>query len=140
MIDLTTEFGRAVERHLREEYVICLTTVDSHLAPQPRPVWYIWENNSILVFSKPDAYKVKHIQERPKVALHFNTDETGDRHVMVLTGEAVVDTDCPPADQVPVYLEKYRAGILDLGMTPESFSAEYSTPIRIDPSKVRGWE
>ncbi len=36
MIDLTTEFGKAVERHLNFEHVIWLTTVDSRLTPQPR--------------------------------------------------------------------------------------------------------
>ena len=140
MIDLTTGFGRAVERHLKEEYVIWLTTVDSHLTPQPRPVWFLWENNSILIFSKPEAYKVRHIQKHPRVALHFNTDEYGDQHVIVLTGEAVIDTNSPPAAQVPAYLDKYGAGIADLKMTPESFSAEYSSPIRITPSELRGWE
>jgi hypothetical protein len=39
MIDLTTDFGQAVERHLKEEYVIWLTTVDFYMTPQPRPVW-----------------------------------------------------------------------------------------------------
>jgi PPOX class probable F420-dependent enzyme len=140
MIDLTTGFGRAVERHLKEEYVIWLTTVDSQLTPQPRPVWFLWENDSILIFSKPDTFKVRHIQKHPRVALHFNTDEYGDQHVIVLTGEAVMDTNSPPAAQVSAYLDKYGAGIADLNMTPESFSAEYSAPIRITPSELRGWE
>ena len=122
MIDLTTEFGRAVEKHLKGEHVVWLTTVDSHLTPQPRPVWFLWEDDSILIYSKPDAYKVRHIEKHPKVALHFNTDETGDKHVMVLTGEACIDMDCPLALDNPAYLKKYRAGIKDLNMTPEEFS------------------
>lgn len=140
MIDLTTEFGRAVEQHLRNEYVIWLTTVDLHLTPQPRPVWFIWERDSVLIFSKPEAYKVKHIEENPKVALHFNTDETGDKHVMIMTGDAFIDSKCPPVLEIPAYLNKYKTGIADLGMTPESFSAAYSIPIRITPSQIRGWE
>ena len=130
MIDLTTDFGRAVERHLKEETVIWLTTVDSHLTPQPRPVWFLWENDSVLIFSKPDAYKVKHIGKHPRISLHFNTDETGDKHVIILTGEARIEPGIPSAMHVAAYLDKYRTGIADLDMTPESFSAEYSTPIR----------
>ena len=130
MIDLTTGFGRAVERHLKEEYVIWLTTVDSRLTPQPRPVWFLWENDSILIFSKPDAFKVRHIEKHPRVSLHFNTDESGDEHVIILTGEARIDANTPPALELPAYLNKYRGGIADLNMTPESFSAEYSAPIR----------
>lgn len=140
MIDLTTKFGRAVERHLENQYVIWLTTVDSTLTPQPRPVWFIWENNSFLVFSQPHAHKVKHIREHPKVALHFNTDETGDKHVIVFTGEAVIDPDSPPAHEIPAYIKKYESGIIGLDMTPEGFSADYSTAIRITPADVRGWE
>jgi len=97
MIDLTTDFGRAVKRLLKNEYVIWLTTVDSSLTPQPRPVWFIWENDSFLIFSQPKARKVSHINTNPKVALHFNTDETGDQHVVVFTGEATMDANCPPA-------------------------------------------
>jgi PPOX class probable F420-dependent enzyme len=140
MIDLATDFGQAVERHLKEEYVIWLTTVDSHLTPQPRPVWFLWEYETILVFSQPGAYKVKHIEKHPRVALHFNTDDRGEKHVIVITGEASIDPNGVTLDQVPAYLKKYGTGIADLNMTPEAFNAEYATLIRITPSELRGWE
>ena len=140
MIDLKSKFGYAVKRHLKNEYVIWLTTVDSNLVPQPRPVWFIWGDDSFLIFSQPAAHKVRHIAGNPKVALHFNTDETGDKKVIVFTGEASIDVNCPPAHKVPVYFRKYKTGIADLNMTPEGFSAEYSTAIRIRPTDVRGWE
>lgn len=140
MIDLSTKFGHAVKRHLKNEYVVWLTTVDATLTPQPRPVWFIWENDSFLIFSKPNAYKVKHIARHPMVSLHFNTDETGDKHVIVFTAEAVIDSNCPLAHTVRDYLKKYKSGIIDLKMTPEGFSDEYSTAIRIRPTEVRGWE
>ena len=140
MVDLTSKFGRAVTQHLANEYVIWLTTVDSKLTPQPRPVWFIWENDSFLIFSQPNAQKVKHILKNPRVALHFNTDETGDKDVIVFIGEASIDTNCPPAHAVPAYFEKYEEGIAALEMTPEEFSDEYSTAIKIRPTEVRGWE
>ncbi|HLO29991.1 MAG TPA: TIGR03667 family PPOX class F420-dependent oxidoreductase [Anaerolineales bacterium] len=140
MIDFTSSFGRAVKGYLENEYVIWLTTVDSNLTPQPRPVWFIWKEDSFLIFSQAKAYKVAHIKKNPKVALHFNTDETGDKHVIIFVGEASIDTDCPPAYQVSQYFEKYKQGISDLDMTPEAFSDEYSVAIRINPTEVRGWE
>lgn len=139
-MDLTSKFGQVVRRHLQDQYVIWLTTVDSNLTPQPRPVWFIWENDSFLIFSQAKAHKVKHIAQHPKVALHFNTDETGDRHVIVFTGEALIDSNSSPAHEVPEYLRKYQDGIAALEMTPEEFSREYSTAIRIHPAEVRGWE
>jgi PPOX class probable F420-dependent enzyme len=140
MVDLTSKFGRVVKEHLNNQYVIWLTTVDSNVAPQPRPVWFIWEQDSFLIFSQPKAHKVKHIAKNPNVALHFNTDETGDEHVIIFVGDAAMDVQCPPAHKVPAYLQKYQSGIADLNMTPEEFSSEYSTAIRIRPTEVRGWE
>lgn len=140
MIDLTSSFGRAVKHHLESQYVIWLTTVDANLAPQPRPVWFIWENDSFLIFSQAKAYKIRHIRYRPRVALHFNTDESGDRHVIVFIGDAMIDANSPPAHQVQAYFEKYKEGIAALNMSPEGFSREYSIAIRITPTEVRGWE
>lgn len=140
MIDFTSKFGRAVRQHLEKQYVIWLTTVDAKLAPQPRPVWFIWQDDSFLIFSQPKAHKVAHITNNPRVALHFNTDEAGDKHVIVFTGEAAIDPNSPAAHQVPAYFEKYKDGIASLAMTPEGFSREYSTAIKIRPMDVRGWE
>ena len=78
-MDLNSDFGRAVQQQLRDQHVIWLTTVDSNLMRQLRPVWFIWEQDSFLIFSQAQAHKIAHIKKHPKVALHFNTDETGDR-------------------------------------------------------------
>jgi PPOX class probable F420-dependent enzyme len=140
MIDFTSKFGRVVKQHLENQYVVWLTTVDAKLRPQPRPVWFVWQDDSFLIFSQPNSHKVAHITRNPKVAVHFNTDETGDKHVIVFTGEAVIEPNPPPAHQVPAYFEKYKDGIADLGMTPEEFSRDFSMAIKIEPAEVRGWE
>ena len=140
MLDFNSKFGRVVKKHLKSKYFIWLTTVDSKGMPQPRPVWFIWDDDSFLIFSQPNAYKVKHLKNNPKVSLHFNTtDETGEKDVIVLNGEAVIDKDVPPAHKVKAYMKKYKTGILGLNATPEEFGKEYSTAIRIRPTEVRGW-
>jgi len=140
MLDLNSKFGRVVKKHLKNEYFVWLTTVDSKGTPQPRPVWFIWEDDSFLIFSQPSAYKVRHLDNNPKVSLHFNTtDEAGEKDVVVFTGEAVLDKDVPPAYKVKAYLKKYKKGILGLNSTPDEFSKEYSVAIRIKPTEVRGW-
>ncbi len=140
MIDFTSEFGRAVKRYLESQYVIWLTTVDASLTPQPRPVWFIWQEDCFLIFSQAKAHKVRHIRKNPKVALHFNTDETGDKHVIVFTGEAFIEPNHSPAHQVPAYFKKYKEGIAGLNMTPEQFSSDFSIAIKVKPTEVRGWE
>ncbi len=139
MIDLTSKFGRKVKRYLRQAYVIWLTTTGSDLSPQPRPVWFIWDGASFLIFSQPHAHKVRHITAHPQVALHFNTDESGDQDVIIFVGTAAIDPTVPPAHKVRAYLRKYRTGIEALGMTPEQFSREYSVAIRVTPTTLRGW-
>lgn len=139
MIDLISKFGRKVKRHLKQEYVVWLTTIDSDLTPQPRPVWFIWDGASFLIFSQPHAHKVRHIMAHPQVALHFNTDVTGDKDVIVFVGTAAIDTSVSPAHKVRAYFRKYRSGIAELGMTPEQFSQEYSVALRITPTSLRGW-
>jgi PPOX class probable F420-dependent enzyme len=139
MIDLTSKFGRKAKRHLKQQYVVWLTTVSSDLSPQPRPVWFIWDGASFLIFSQPHAHKVRHITAHPQAALHFNTDETGDKDVIIFVGNAVIDSAVPPAHRVRAYLRKYRVGMEELGMTPEQFSREYSVAIRVTPTTLRGW-
>jgi PPOX class probable F420-dependent enzyme len=139
MIDLTTDFGHKVQRFLDSEYIVWLTTVGKDLTPQPRPVWFIWEAASFLIFSQSHAHKVHHLSVHPQVALHFNPDATADQDVIVFTGTAAVDRSSPPAHLVPAYIEKYAAGIAGLNMSPEEFSREYPVAIRARPRSVRGW-
>ena len=132
-----SELNDEVLQRLNKEYFIWLTTVGSDLTPQPRPVWFVWEDNSFLVFSQPHAHKVRHIAQHPRVALHFNADETGDNNILVFTGTAAIDHQVQPAHNLPAYFKKYGAGIAGLGMTPAEFSADYSVAIRITPTSWR---
>jgi len=140
MFDLNSKFGRVVRHHLKEEYFIWFTTVGTDLSPQPRPVWFIWDGKSFLLFSQAKAFKVRHLKNHQNVTLHFNSDETGDKHVIVFIGTAKIDPSVPPAHKVPAYFKKYKTGIEGLKMTPEEFSREYSVAIRVTPKEVRGWE
>lgn len=141
------------KRLIKREYVIWLTTIGSDLAPQPRslhspfeqragqprPIWFIWDKDSFLIFSQPHTHKLKHLKKHPSVSLHFNTDETGDKDVIVYVGSARIDESVPPAHKVPAYLKKYKAGVKELGVTPDQFSKEYSVAIRVTPTSLRGW-
>ena len=140
MIDFTSKLGKKAKRHLKQEYFIWLTTVDSQGVPQPRPVWFIWEEDSILIYSQPGAFKLKHIINNPNVALHFNTaDPKGEEDLIVFHGSAKIDPKALPANKTQAYLRKYRAGIKALGAAPEQFAAEYSTAVRIKLTSLRGW-
>ncbi|HXD09112.1 MAG TPA: TIGR03667 family PPOX class F420-dependent oxidoreductase [Anaerolineales bacterium] len=141
MLDLNTKFGRFAKKHIKSEYFAWLITVDSTGTPQPRPVWFIWENDTILLFSQAKAHKIKHIHNNPHVSLHFNSeDDEGEKRLIIITGTATIDTESPSAHKIRAYLRKYKTGIIGLNATPEQFSNEYSIAIRITPTKLRGSE
>ena len=106
--------------------------------PQPTPVWFYWDGTTLLMYSQPNTQKVRNIQRHPRVAINFNSDADGD-NVVVLEGDAAVVADAPPADQVDAYLAKYRQGLANLNMTPEQFAGDYSTALRMTPTKIRGF-
>lgn len=140
MIDFKSKLGRKATRHLKKEYFVWLTTVDSTGAPQPRPVWFVLEGDCLLLYSQPGAFKLKHIINHPNVSLHFNTpDPKGEEDVIVFSGTAKIDPKALPANKNNIYMRKYRAGIKRLGATPQKFAEEYSTAIRIKLTSLRGW-
>ena len=136
-IDTTTEFGQRVMRRLQEEQVIWLTTVDARRTPQPRPVWFLWEGETFLIYSQPDTAKVRHIRRNPQVALHFDGNERGG-DIIVFVGAARIAKEAPAGNENSDYLAKYRSGIERLGSTPARFAGDYSTAIRVQPTRVRG--
>ena len=137
MIDTTTEFGRRVARRLGEERIIWLTTTGRDGTPQPRPVWFLWDGESFLIYSRPGTAKLRHIIARPQVSLNLNSDDSGG-DIVVFSGRAAIDPTAPPADQVPAYAEKYRPGFQNLGMSPPQFAQTYSLAIRVWPESLRG--
>ena len=136
-IDTTTEFGQRVQRRLRDETIGWLTTVGPDGTPQPSPIWFLWDGETILIYSQPNTPKVRNIERNGRVALNLDGDGRGG-DIVILTGEARVDRDAPGAADHTEYLEKYRQGIERIGMTPEQFAGSYSVPIRMTPTKLRG--
>ena len=55
-----------------------------------------------------------------------------------MLGSAAV-TDDPPAHEIPEYIEKYADFIARNSWTPESFAADYSVPMRIEATRLRGF-
>ncbi|MGH2582739.1 MAG: TIGR03667 family PPOX class F420-dependent oxidoreductase [Anaerolineales bacterium] len=139
MLNFNSKLGKKVKRMLDSEYIVWLTTVSSDLTPQPRPVWFTPEDDGVLIYSQAHAHKIVHIRTHPRVSLHFNTDREAGDTVIVLTGTAAVAADAPTANENPAYLQKYKKGIAELDMKLEDFGRDYSVPIRIKLTGLRGW-
>jgi PPOX class probable F420-dependent enzyme len=136
-IDTSTDFGKRVERRLGEEWIAWLTTMDSQGMPQPRPVWFLWDSESFLIYSRPGMAKLAHIGRNPHVSLNLDSDGRGG-DIIVFIGEASVEPGAPPADQVAAYITKYEKAMERIRMTPGEFAITYSVAIRVRPNKLRG--
>lgn len=118
------------------EYV-WLTTVRDDGQPQPTPVWFIQENDTFLIYSSPNAQKVRNIQANPKVALNYNPEPDAENFIVIM-GDAVIDEDAPSPIHNGAFFKKYEKGIETIGMTPDSYEQTFSLAIRVTPTRVRG--
>jgi PPOX class probable F420-dependent enzyme len=137
-VDPASDFGKKVITKLNEEDCVWLTTVAGDGTPQPNPVWFWWDGESIWIYTQPASRKVANLRKRPRISLHFDSGETGE-DVIVITGTAELSTDAPRVHENKPYVQKYRTQIAALGTTPEAMGADYSVTIRIRPEKARGW-
>jgi len=136
MIDAETKAGaRALER-LERERIAWLTTVTPEGQPQTLPIWFIWEDGTILLYSRKVAVRNANLRQNPRVAFHLSDDGAGG-DIVEIEGEAVLDPDAPPPRDHARYLAKYSDLLAGSGWTPEYFSEAYPHPFRITPSLVR---
>jgi PPOX class probable F420-dependent enzyme len=138
VLDLDSPAGARADRRLRSEQILWLTTVRADGQPQSSPVWFLWDGETFLVFSQPSAQKLRNLAANPRVAVHLESDGTGDE-VLTVDGTAAVDPEVPPSDQLEEYRVKYREGIQAMGSTPAELARDFSVATRVRPSRVRAW-
>src|SRR5919106_6923122 len=85
--------GAALER----DTVVWLSSVRPDGAPHVVPLWFMWDGESILVFSKPGAQKVRNIRAEPRV--------------MIAVGEPGLDFDVELVDGLAELAPEPFAGI-----------------------------
>ncbi len=125
--------AHALER-LRTEIVGWLTTVTPDGRPQTFPIWFLWDDGEILVYSDRRAKRNANIAANPRVSLHLNDDGMGG-DVVIVEGEARVDDATPPVPGNAAYLAKYGRLIADHLNSPEEMATVYNVPLRIRPTR-----
>ena len=134
--DPSTPVGQDILHRLQEELFIWLLTVDATGTPHTLPVGFLWDEaqSTFLIYSarEQDRDRLAHIQQNPRVGLHFNFDLSG-KDSFILTGEAAVSPGDPPADQHPAWEAKYQAFFSQMGMTLQQAAALAPVALRIRP-------
>jgi PPOX class probable F420-dependent enzyme len=135
--DPSTPLGERARARLRDEKVVWLTTVGADGTPQPNPVWFLWDGDTILVYNL-DVNRVRHVRERPQVSLNFDTDGKGS-DVLVIAGRAEIIPDAPLCHEVPEYVAKYGEDMVQISGSREKFGEQFHVAMRVHPTKVRGF-
>ena len=90
---------RRIDRLLREEPVVWLSSVRPEGGPHLVPIWFSWDGRQILIASKPHAQKIRNLRANPNVMLALGEAED-DFDVGLLEGRAEL-LDTPAAVALP---------------------------------------
>ena len=138
MLDMTTEWGQHADQRLRSNIIAWLTTVGANGRPYTSPVWFLWDGETILIFSQPDKQKIRNLRKNTQVSLALDDSKEGE-DVVVVEGSAELLNDPNVSAIMPSFVEKYSVLIQNMGWTPESLAADFSQGIRVTPTKIRKW-
>lgn len=133
-----------VDRRLRNEPVVWLSTVDEHGFPHIVPIWFVWDGEAFLVFSKPHARKVQAIRRQARVALALG-EPRDDFDVQLIEGHATVlatTTRQLLGEEGLIgreHARKYAAELFALGIDRSEYEATYSAVVRVVPTRFLPW-
>ena len=123
---------------LEREPVVWLSSVRPDGRPHVVPVWFMWDGESILVFSKPGAQKVTNVRADPRVMVAVG--EPGVAFDVELVDAIAELAQEPTAVLLPqTFARKYAALAERAGITVDGFAATYSQSIWIRPTRWLGW-
>ena len=136
--DRSTECRPHAEAALRRDPVVWLSSVRPDGRPHVVPVWFHWDGEQIVAFSKPNARKVGNLRDQPSVMLAVGTPGPDFRVELI---EATAELPETPATQVmPMgFAAKYRDLLRRAGLTVQRYAEVYSQPIVLKPTRFLGY-
>jgi PPOX class probable F420-dependent enzyme len=134
----------SVDAALRHDPVAWLSSVQADGRPHVAPVWFHWDGERIVAFSKPHARKIDNLRERPTAMLAVGTPGP-DFDVELIEATAELP-DRPASEVMPEgFGAKYRELLRRAGLSAQRFAEVYSQPIVLRPTRFlgyggRGWQ
>ncbi|HET9083847.1 MAG TPA: pyridoxamine 5'-phosphate oxidase family protein [Candidatus Limnocylindrales bacterium] len=122
--------------HIETDIVAWLTTVTSDGRPQTSVISFLYEDGTILFYSKPGTPKLRNIQDDPQVSFNLQSDPYGD-HYLVVEGTMAIDPTVPASDRHEAYRAKYLEPHAHWEMAVADVARDFSVPLRISPTRVR---
>src|SRR6266581_2633201 len=125
LLDLTKERDTHVDHHLRKHSIVWLISVRPDGRPHAVAVWFLWDGEAFLIFSRPNNQKIRNLQHNANVLLAVDDTHQG-ADPITIEGTATL----------PAFVEKYGDRLKHIGSTPEQMAQEYSQAIQITPTRV----
>lgn len=136
-IDRNDERGGHAASRLESERVGWLTTVGGDGTPVSSPVWFLWNDEELFLYSLESA-RARNIGDRARVSFHLDGNGMGG-DIVVLEGTAHIDEDAPSAAENEEYLAKYKPVMDAREWSPEWFASRYKVPLRVEITSYRYW-
>lgn len=128
----------SLDEALRQDPVLWLSSVQADGRPHLVPVWFHWDGEWIVAFSKPNARKIANLRRSPGVMLAVGTPGPGFEVELIEATAEIPDT--PAGDLMPAgFAAKYRDLLRRAGLTAQRFAEVYSQPIVFRPTRFLGY-
>ena len=135
-LDPESEAGAKALRRLESELMGWVTSVAPDGQPQTSPIWFLWRDGEVVVYSHIRAPRNANIETNPRVSFNLNTDPDGDE-VVTMEGVARIDLGLPPSSADAAFQAKHGHMVERYGWTPEWLAENYPVPIVITPTRWR---
>jgi PPOX class probable F420-dependent enzyme len=139
-LDPTKKSHAEALRRLETEEVGWVGTIGRDGFPHAVPVWFLWHDGAILVFSQPHSAKVRNLEANPHAMFHLEAGADGEQmHVL----QGVAELSDEPATAwferiAEPYWAKYRAWAERMNLPLDVFPRSYSVAIVLRPHKLLG--
>lgn len=135
-LDPSSKDGARALDQLATDKIGWLTTVTPDGQPQSTPIWFLWLDGEVVVYSYKTAKRNANIEANPRVSFNLHTDPGGG-DVITMEGTARFDPDGLRSSQNPAFQAKYGDWLKEYDWTPEYFEGEYPVTTRITPARWR---
>ena|SRR5713101_7207563 len=134
MLDPTNPKNAHIEERLRNDLMIWLSSVRPDGRPHIVPVWFLWDGESILIFSQPHTQKIRNLRYNPNVMLALDDTRSGN-DVVMFEGKAELLNEPTVNTTMAAYATKYDSLLRSMGWDAATMAAAHSLPIRITPTR-----
>jgi len=127
-----------IESFLSEKNLARIATVRPNGAPHVTPVWYIWENNELLIPIIRGSVKESNIRQNSKVAATIDSDTSPHRAVIV-EGTARIEGELRGEIEMRFYRRYLKPEDVERYLEFVHATSE-TLLIRVHPKRITSWD